>query len=408
LRCGLAFLVWAWLLASSAVSVGASPGIAPLQVVRNQLQDATGSQVHLAGVDRSGTEYACIQGWGIFDGPSDDASIAAIAAWGANVVRIGLNEDCWLGINGAPQQYSGAVYRQAIGDYIQRLHQHGLYAVVSLTWAAPGGNQATWQEAMADADHAPAFWSSVASEFRDDRATLFDLYGEPSWVSWPCWSDGCTYADKYGSWQTAGMTQMLQAVRQTGAHNVVLISGIDYANNLGSWLAYAPRDPDHQVAAAFHVYGDNTCKDAACWDLSVREVARRVPVVTSELGERADGASCGHAFVDRYVDYARKNGLSYVAWAWDTWNRCSMLIADYGGTPTLFGAAYRAALTGGQAFNDLPYSADWPSRPWFEIPPELRHERIVFGSAATLVLLAAAGAWFVRRSRRKKGVSHDC
>ena len=53
--------------------------------------------VRLHGVNYSGTEYACIQGWGIFDGPCDDASVAAIRSWNANVVHIGLNEDCIAG-----------------------------------------------------------------------------------------------------------------------------------------------------------------------------------------------------------------------------------------------------------------------------------------------------------------------
>ena len=30
-----------------------------------------GSQVLFQGVNRSGTEYACVQGWGIFDGPNN-------------------------------------------------------------------------------------------------------------------------------------------------------------------------------------------------------------------------------------------------------------------------------------------------------------------------------------------------
>ena len=59
------------------------------------------------GVNRSGTEYACIQGWGLFDGPSNDASIADIASWHSNIVHIGLNEDCILGINGVdPEIYA--------------------------------------------------------------------------------------------------------------------------------------------------------------------------------------------------------------------------------------------------------------------------------------------------------------
>ena len=36
--------------------------------------------IQLHGVNRSGTEYACVQGGGPFDGPSDDASVAAIAS----------------------------------------------------------------------------------------------------------------------------------------------------------------------------------------------------------------------------------------------------------------------------------------------------------------------------------------
>jgi len=376
-------------------------GLLPLRVVQNQLLDESGKHVHLTGVNRSGTEYACIQGWGIFDGPSDDASVAAIASWGSNAVRIGLNEDCWLGVNQVPQQYSGASYIRAITGYVQLLHSHGIYAVLALMWAAPGDNKATWQEAMADADHALAFWVSVAATFRDDKTTLFELYGEPSWISWPCWADGCDYSDKYGTWRTAGMRQMLNSVRGAGAHNVVLVSGNDYANDLGSWLAYAPQDADHQLVASFHLYGNNTCGDVPCWDSSVKEVAKRVPLVTAELGERADGSSCGHEFVDRYLGYARSNGLSYLAWTWNTWNPCSVLIRDFDGTPTPFGAAYRSQLQSGRPFATLPYAESWPSRPLFEIPRELRHERILFGFAIIFGLgVLTGGAWFRFRRRR--------
>ena len=47
--------------------------------------------------------------------PAEDAATAAaIASWQMNAVRIPLNEDCWLGINGAPAAYSGANYQTAI------------------------------------------------------------------------------------------------------------------------------------------------------------------------------------------------------------------------------------------------------------------------------------------------------
>ena len=60
--------------------------------------------MQLRGVNRSGLEYACIQGWGFFDSPHPDtidiaAMIAAMRSWDIDVVRVPLNEDCWLGIN---------------------------------------------------------------------------------------------------------------------------------------------------------------------------------------------------------------------------------------------------------------------------------------------------------------------
>jgi endoglucanase len=76
-------------------------------VAGNQLRDANNNVVHLHGVNYSGSEYACIQGWGIFDGPSDQTMVNALLSWHVNIVRIPLNEDCWLGINGSPPAYSG-------------------------------------------------------------------------------------------------------------------------------------------------------------------------------------------------------------------------------------------------------------------------------------------------------------
>ncbi len=100
-------------LAGPVVAVGMAGVPAPAPVVSpaaatavsvrvegNRLVNGNGAPIRLLGVDRSGTEYACVQGWGIFDGPSDAASIAAMASWHINAVRVPPNRDCWLGING--------------------------------------------------------------------------------------------------------------------------------------------------------------------------------------------------------------------------------------------------------------------------------------------------------------------
>src|SRR5207253_9935972 len=106
---------------SAGVPVPPGPTRAPaVHVQGNELVDSAGRPIRLRGVNRSGTEYACAQGWGMFDGPSDSASVQAIASWKANVVRMPLNETCWLGINGVAPAYAGADYPRAIPDCLTR------------------------------------------------------------------------------------------------------------------------------------------------------------------------------------------------------------------------------------------------------------------------------------------------
>ena len=145
-----------------------------LAVSGNHLVNGSGSTVHLHGVNRSGTEYACFQ-FGISDGPLDDASVTAMASWGINVVRIPLNEDCWLGINGFPKFSTTAQYQQAIVNYVNTLNAHGIYAWLDLQMAAPAADQSTTILPMPDTDHAPAFWTSIANTFKANPAVVNEI-----------------------------------------------------------------------------------------------------------------------------------------------------------------------------------------------------------------------------------------
>jgi hypothetical protein len=196
--------------------------VSTVRVKGNRLVNGSGRTIRLLGVDRSGTEYACVQGWDIFDGPSSATSIAAIRAWHVNAVRVPLNEDCWLGINGVKESLAGAAYRRAIKHYVKALNAAGLVAVLDLHWSAPGAEPATGQQVMADARHSVAFWSSVARTFRSNSSVLFDLYNEPHDISWSCWRNGCTTAS---GWKTAGMQQLLDADPDEAGAGLVQRSG---------------------------------------------------------------------------------------------------------------------------------------------------------------------------------------
>ena len=135
--------------------------------------------------------------------------------------------------------------------------------ILDLHWNAPGRAEATGQQPMADADHAPAFWSSVARAFMADPAVLFDLYNEPNSISWPCWRDGCVLPE---GWRTAGMQTLVDAVRSTGAKQPIIATGLDWGNDLSSWLRFRPHDPANQLVAGLHVYNFLGCITVACWN----------------------------------------------------------------------------------------------------------------------------------------------
>jgi len=350
-------------VAASRVHTAALSTITGLHVAGNTIVNSGGQPVRLLGVDRSGTEYQCIHGYGIFDGPNDAASVQAIAAWHTTAVRVPLNEDCWLGINGAPAPYSGMTYQQAIAAYINLLNANGLVAILDLHWNAPGTGQATGQLQMPDADHAPAFWTSVATTFKGNSAVIFDLYNEPHDVSWPCWRDGGTCSGV--GYTVAGMQSLVTTVRNTGATNVLMLGGLAYSNDLSQWLAYKPSDPLGNLAASWHVYNFNACNNTGCYDGQVAPVAQQVPLVAGEIGEN----DCGHGFIDALMAWLDAHSGSYLGWAWDTFD-CGgfpALISNYDGTPTAFGIGFRdhlAALASSSGTpTAMPIPATATSRP---------------------------------------------
>jgi hypothetical protein len=322
---------------------------AGLHVVGDHFVD-NGSTVRLLGVNHAGTEYQCVFGGGIFEGPSDATLTAPMKQWNVNTVRVPLNEDCWLGINGVPASAGGTAYQQAIASYVKMLRGSGMYVVVDLHWNAPGGALAKSQQPMPDADHAPAFWSSVASTFQDDLGVVFDLYNEPYpdlGTSDPgdCILNGCSLSNWTGfagAAQAVGFQSLVNTIRGTGARNVIMAAGWGYANYVGSWLQHKPSDPLDNLAAAFHLYASTGCNTASCWSQQVAPVAAAVPVVTGELGEN----DCAQSFVDGYFSWADSLGISYLGWAWNVQDCSSFpsLISDYSGTPTAFGQAFKSHL----------------------------------------------------------------
>lgn len=340
-----------------------------LHVRGAELVNSEGQRVVLHGIDRSGTEYACVQGWGIFDGPNlvnDDAQVPIMKSWGPNEVMIGLNEDCWLGVNGVPAKYGGANYVRAIVHETKTLERYKIYPVIADFWMAPGATSATGQDPMPDNSHAPRFWRSVAEAFKGDPDVIFRLKEEPypdgnadTKAAWECWSKGDVQYGASGSltpvsrvahcndgYPAVGMQSLINIIRGTGARNVIEVPGIQYANSLDEFLAAGIRVHDTltppQLVADVDVYpDDNSCGTVACYDREYLPVLRQMPLVAGETGV----GGCSTSRVDSFLDWMNEHTSGYAAWAWDAWGGCGVLITNYKGAPSRpWGVDYRHRL----------------------------------------------------------------
>jgi len=271
-----------------------------------------------------------------------------------NIIRLPMNEDCWLGINGVKPEYAGNNYKNALSQFVDLLINNGFAVILDLHWTAPGGAPAKGQMPMPDADHSYIFWFEVATLFKNRTSVIFDVFNEPfpdneTWDSqngWKCWKNGdnCNGIP----YNVAGMQGLVDAIRITGANNIIMLGGLQYSNSLVQWLNYKPYDPTGNLIASWHSYNFNYCVNEACWNKYVAPVASQVPVIAGEIGEN----DCTSLYISRLMKWMDQQGVHYLGWTWNPWN-CNdgpALIIDFSGNPTNFGRGLKDHLNRNQLF----------------------------------------------------------
>ena len=133
------------------------------------------------------------------------------------------------------------------------------------------------------------------------------------------------------------MQKLVTTIRNTGAKNIIMLGGLQYANALSQWLKYEPKDPLNNLAASWHIYPNgNPCNTTSCYDSTVAPVADAVPLIAGEVGESTAGNVCSVNQTNTALNWLDAHNDSYLAWTWDTWGtNCGnwSLITNYNGTP---------------------------------------------------------------------------
>ncbi|MDP9075656.1 MAG: glycoside hydrolase family 5 protein [Actinomycetota bacterium] len=359
-----------------AAPTAAAGGLPTIRVKNHALVDGTGQPVQLRGVNRAAFESRCV--WdttGIADGPVDQASVSAMLTWKINAVRLPINEDCWLGINGLPMSGTAAAYRAAVKAYVKLLRSNGLYVVPEVHMSAPGAQPSTMIDYLPDADHMPTLWTALAKAFKGDHGIVFDPINEVAMASWndphpdgasqwDCWLNGCNLDSIYPGglrYAAAGLQSLVNAIRATGATQPIILGGLGYNADLSQLLSFLPADPKHQLVASAHVYSFAQGNGIdAMFTAQLEPISQQIPVILGELGERNcdSGTGAYTAHVLSLVDGEMANGSVFGVLEW-TWNaktaastgwKCPtgpfgqggpILIRDYNGTPTVMGSVFQ-------------------------------------------------------------------
>lgn len=348
--------VWVFIHALMAMNISLSYAtpLLPLSIDGNRLVtvDSSGNKKHiqLHGVSATGANFECVQGRGLWDGPTDAAYRAALKTWNINAIRVTLNEDCLLGLNGVNPLYSGSTYVAALKTYVHEMINDGFYLLLTLHWSAPGTQLATGQQPMPDQSHSIDFWTVLSKEFGHLDQVIFDVFNEPfpgnntidSAEAWECWKNGGSSCKDINNYVAVGFDTLVSTIRSLNATNILMLGGINYSNSLTRWLEYVPTDPLNKIAASWHSYSTNHCNNLLCWETYIKPVMAKVPVITGELGE----LDCQGIYIVPLMQWLDSQGnSSYLAWVWQNWN-CDAgpsLITDFNGTCTdSYGCDYKS------------------------------------------------------------------
>lgn len=249
-----------------------------LRVEGNQVLTSDGKPVWLQGVNVVSLEWS-VRGEQVLK-----ATQIAIEEWKANIIRLPVKEDFWFG-SGAKDK--GAGYRELVDAIVALAANRGAYLLLDLhRFKAPRQEHIN-------------FWKDAAARYKDHPAVIFDLFNEPHGTTWEVWRNGGFVAEKAKAgdednfttaedkaktaqgFQAVGMQALLDAARSTGAGNVVLVGGLDYAYDLsGIANGFALEDKNGRgIIYSTHIY---PWKKG--WQEKVLLIADKHPILVGELG----------------------------------------------------------------------------------------------------------------------------
>jgi hypothetical protein len=335
---------------SVAEKPDAPAGLLPLKVSGTRILDGKNRPVRLRGVNAASLEWTSDGGGHILQTVN-----VAICDWHANIIRLPLSQDRWFGK--APEQHDGGrSYRELVQQVVDECASQHCYIILDLHWSdCNEWGRNIGQHSMPDLNSV-AFWKDFAPVYANNPAVLFDLYNEPHDVSWDVWLKGGMILDKPNqrgavakNYQCVGMQEMLDTIRSTGAKNVVIAGGLDWAYDFSGILEGRQlSDPKGSgVIYANHCY-DNKDDSVYVWIAKMEQATAKLPVIVSEFGGNSGPGK--RAPADNWLLHVLQ-AIDDHQWSYTAWDlhpaAGPVLISDWNYTPSpRYGVFVKQALAG--------------------------------------------------------------
>jgi hypothetical protein len=257
----------------------------------------------------------------------DDTAMNHAAAWGANTIRFQVSQP---GLDPQNSLYSLA-YVQRVEQAVALARSHGFAVVLSIQDQGLGGGTRHPQPSPATIRD----WATLTPRFNNDPHVMYELFNEPqnqdTADGWNVWRNGGPAVDNQGD-PAVGHQAVLDAIRASGARNVVLAEGARYAQTLkGMPLLH---DPLGQLAYAIHPYQSGVSRFPSSWEGNFGYLTDEFPVVSTEWNIHSWSSFCQPEWPTtgpQLLDYLQAHNIGMQGWAFDY---LPSLVLDWNHTPT--------------------------------------------------------------------------
>jgi hypothetical protein len=317
------------------------PKTVEIKVSGNKLVTGDGTPVWLQGVNVPSLEWSA-KGENILQSIK-----VAMDEWKANAIRLPVQDSYWFGQGKNQAPGTQEQYRQIVDNAVKMASARGAYIILDL------------HRFLAPEDGSVAFWKDAAARYKNNPAVLFDIFNEPHGISWEVWRNGGEVQEKQKGnpqprvFHSPGMQGLVEAVRGTGAKNIIVAGGLDYAFDLtGIVNGYALEDKTgNGIMYATHFYNWHRG-----WQKHFLLLADKYPLLVGETGADvhkmsfipAQAQEDPYTWVPNMLGLVQKYHLNWTGFSLHP-AATPVLISDWTYAPTPFwGAFAKDALAGKQ------------------------------------------------------------